>query len=223
MNLTTLPRDPDFWDTYAPWYERWLLHSFYHHAIIGELSRYVESGWRVMDVGAGTGVLSMPMAALGCTVEAVEPSAGMRGIFEKKLISTGVEGVSIRPERWEDCHMADTEPHDLIVACNSLHLTEGGIQNGMEKVFASAAENVCLVTEINQDIFIDFKEIHEMQGGYDFMFIKQVTVDSGFEFGNMEEVVTLSDLIGREIPVTEEDRIIHRDSADVAIVFWERK
>lgn len=224
MNLTTQRAHIGFWDAFAPWYEKWLSRTAYHHPIVHEISGMLEPGWSVLDIGAGTGVLSLPLTALGCTVEAVEPSEGMRRIFTEKLNSLRVTGVDISPERWETYRRSEGKAPDLIVACNSLHLVDGGIMAAMEKVFAQGAGNLCLVTEINLDRFVDFKEIGRLQRDYDFLYIKNFTVDSTFYFDSMDEVPDLSDLLGRNIDVvTTRNAVFERDSTDIALLWWERR
>ena len=65
-----------FWDGYAPWLKLWIEHNRYHDRIIELLTSMVEPGWKVLDIGAGNGVLSLPLSAIGCAVTAIEPSTG---------------------------------------------------------------------------------------------------------------------------------------------------
>ena len=84
--------------------------------------------------------------------------------------------------------------------------------------------NVCLITEINQSIFIDFKYIDSLQNTYNFLFMKTHSVDSSFYFQNLDEVMEITDVMQCEMPVTrEDDTLVQRDKTDVAIVWWERK
>jgi 2-polyprenyl-3-methyl-5-hydroxy-6-metoxy-1,4-benzoquinol methylase len=119
MNLTTIHGDLSFWDIFAPWYEKWLSRGSYHQPLIKELSSIIEPGWRVLDIGAATGVLSLPLSALGCTVEAVEPSEGMRRIFNKKLTGFGVRDIDISPERWESYQSPSLRPHRQATAAGA--------------------------------------------------------------------------------------------------------
>ncbi len=224
MNFTTLNGDLRFWDEFAPWYERWLNRGEYHRIIVNEITQMIEPGWKVLDIGAGTGVISIPMASLGCMVKALEPSTGMRKIFEDKLTSLKVKNIEMYCEKWEDMNPQRATFFDLIIACNSLHLTRGGLMEGMAKVFTCMPGFVCLVTEINQGKFIDFKKIDSLQKEYNFLYIKTYRVDSSFFFRNMDEVKELTNILDREMHVSiEGERPIQRDSSDIAILWWERK
>ncbi len=221
MNLTTLKGDIQFWDVFAPWYEKWITRGQYHQALIREISQMIEPGWKVLDIGAATGVLSFPMVSIGCKVEALEPSKGMQQIFRNKITDLGITQIDIVDSNWEDFH--STKSYDLILACNSLHLTKGGIKEGMKKVFSFNTQYVCLITEINQTIFIDFKEIDSVQEDYSFLYIRNYKLDSSFVFDNMDEVKELAELLNRDIQVDlRNERYIQYDSTDVAVLWWER-
>lgn len=225
MNLTTLDGSTGFWDNFAPWYEKWITRGHYHQRIIKEMAQMIEPGWHVLDIGAATGVLSIPMAALGCRVTALEPSEGMRRIFSEKLSSLSVQNITIVPKRWEDLTPSQNTSYDLILACNSLHLTEGGFIRGMNRVFSFQPAYVCLITEINLGIFdIDFKEIDMLQKDFTFLYIKKHILDSTFYFEDMFEMKDLSRCIGRSMKITlEGEKPVQSDKTDLAIVWWERK
>jgi len=46
---------------------------------------YASMGGKILDVGAGTGRIAIPLAEQGAHVVCVEPSAAMRRVFERKL------------------------------------------------------------------------------------------------------------------------------------------
>jgi SAM-dependent methyltransferase len=52
---------------------------------LGFFLSYAEGDGPVLDVGAGTGRISIPLAQQGTRVVCVEPSEGMRRVFERKL------------------------------------------------------------------------------------------------------------------------------------------
>ncbi len=110
------------------------------------------------------------------------------------------------------------------MACNSLHLVHGGFISAMTKVFAFRPLHVCLITEINNDYFIDFKEIDALQNEYNFLFIKSYSVNSSFCFKDMNEVNEFKDISGINIKIQmEHDTPRQIDKTDIAILCWERK
>jgi hypothetical protein len=148
----------------------------------------------------------------------------MSELFSAKISSLYVGTVSIAGIRWEDFQMEEGGCYDLILACNSLHLIQGGITRGMKKAFSLGAAYVSLITEINQDIFIDFKSVDSLQDTYNFLSIRKYRADSSFFFEDMHEVERLQEFLNRDIQTAIEDgRPVQRDSTDIAVVWWERK
>jgi SAM-dependent methyltransferase len=67
-----------------------------------------EETW--LDLGAGGGRLSVPLARAAKRVYAVEPSAGMRAVLASSMTENGVENIEIFEERWPGpsvCPIAD--------------------------------------------------------------------------------------------------------------------
>ena len=87
----------------------------------------IRDGSRVLDIGAGTGSLAVPLAAHGCDVVAVEPGTAMRealAIYEKQQ---NVRPIAVIPKRWEDVVPEDLgEPFDIVFASYSLMITDIG-------------------------------------------------------------------------------------------------
>lgn len=224
MNLTRLKGGPDFWNGFASWYEKWIERGEYHQPIVKEISNMIEPGWKVLDIGSATGALSIPLASLGCDVTALEPSEAMRAILEGKLKSLRIDNIHIRSECWEHFPLGPGRSFDLIIACNSIHLTKPGMIHGMNKVFSAGANYVCLVTEVNQGITVDFKEIDRIQSTYNFLYIRNYALNSSFYFNDRYEAIELGKYIGRRILVSEEGgKLLQRDSTDIAILWWEKK
>lgn len=222
VNLTALSPYQGFWDSFAPWYERWLNRCLYHRPLLMDISRMAEAGWSILDIGAATGVLSLPLSGAGSVVTAIEPSEGMREIFSRKSGTSRAGNIQIIPSTWED-YLADRE-FDLAIACNSLHLTSGGIEDGMKKVFSAGATHICLITEINQNYIIDFKQMHARQDSHHFLSIKNYRVDSSYYFETMEEVLELEGILKQDIStVMLGGHPVWRDSSDIAVVWWEKK
>ena len=145
MNYGT--RSLDDWDRWAPWYALWLAHCDYHRPVKNLLVERVRPGWRVLDAGGGTGVLSLFLHNLGCRPVLLEPAPAMRSMFIRASGGSRPGGVEIEASRWEDLPFQRLAGFDLILACNSFHVTSLGIARSLDKTFAARPDHVCFVAE----------------------------------------------------------------------------
>jgi len=172
-----------YWDAQARWQQVWLEHNDYHRQIIAFLTKKVQPGWRVLDIGAGNGILTLPLQRLGCRVTALEPSSGMRALLlgESRRVRAAPE--KIDPRRWEEVPVGDLGDFDLILACNSLQLTVPGFQAGLAKMFAPGPRHVCVVTEMG------FPEIGVLSNddAYRLSQTRYFLADSSFAYRHLQE------------------------------------
>jgi hypothetical protein len=138
----------DYWNGNARWYRLWVEHNNYHESIIETLRLISRPGWKVLDIGGGGGVLAVPLMMNQCYVIVLEPSQAMRDILEKEVIRTGMPStITVDTRKWEDIDPIEFCDHDLIMACNSLHLVMPGFKEAFQKVFISKAPHIFIVTE----------------------------------------------------------------------------
>ncbi len=143
-------RSISFWDLYAKWYDLWVKHNDFHRSIIELLFRLVEPDWQILDIGAGNGVLSIPLVGIGCNVTAIEPSCGMRDLLYKNIVEKEIQNYNVDTRRWEDIPLLSYQNINLVIACNSLHLMEMPFEMAIKKVFSLDAQNVLIVTELEK-------------------------------------------------------------------------
>jgi SAM-dependent methyltransferase len=87
----------------------------------------VPSGSRVLDIGAGTGTLAVPLAVKGCRVTAIEPSDLMQKGLAQNQENAGTQGIAVIPKRWEDVSLEELgAPFDVVIASYSLTMTDIG-------------------------------------------------------------------------------------------------
>ncbi|MCW5852484.1 MAG: methyltransferase domain-containing protein [Anaerolineae bacterium] len=79
------------------------------------LSPWLSPDISVIDVGAGGGRFTAPLAERARAVVAVEPSAGMREVLAEAV--AGRSNVRIVPRPWPNA-LADVQPADLVVSAN---------------------------------------------------------------------------------------------------------
>lgn len=107
----------------------------------------LQTGSRVLDIGAGSGNWAIPMAEMGAKVVALEPSGGMVDILREKMSAKGIgpDQIRISQQTWQD---VDVEKEglagqfDLVFASMSPGVCDPGT---LEKVM-QASRNFCYLS-----------------------------------------------------------------------------
>jgi len=93
---------------------------------------------RVLDIGSGPGILTIPLARQVAHVTAVDASEGMISVLKEKAAHAGVKNIDCSCRRWEAVN-SDRDlsgPYDVVIA--SLCLTMFDLQSAVSKM-----EKVC--------------------------------------------------------------------------------
>jgi SAM-dependent methyltransferase len=219
-----------FWDGYARWYKLWIEHTQYHQRIIEVLLAMTERNWRVLDIGAGNGILSIPLYIKGCEVTALEPSVGMRNLLYEVAFKNRIDGLNVDERTWEEAPCYEYLDYDLILACNTLHLTQTGFGEGLAKVFRARPENVLLISEVKPPEI----RLRWSYGDYKMVLMKSYETESSYAYHHMNEVVEhwafkkgralQSDEIRalKEKIVLQGSHLSIRDTAQVMMCWWKR-
>ncbi len=99
---------------------------------------------RVLDIGAGPGTLTIPLAPLVREVTAVEPGAGMVEVLGKHAERERIRNITCVQKLWEDI-VPETDlaaPYDIVVA--SLSLTMHDLREALRKMDAVSSGSVHL-------------------------------------------------------------------------------
>ncbi|MDI6720191.1 MAG: methyltransferase domain-containing protein [Methanomicrobiales archaeon] len=103
----------------------------------------IRPGDTVLDMGAGTGRLAVPVARTAAHVTALDPSGGMLAILKERMAEAGRSNYSCVRMRWEDAVIGrDIEPHDVVIAAFSLGFYDLGA--ALQKLDAAARRAVYL-------------------------------------------------------------------------------
>lgn len=97
----------------------------YPERMYGDLARLAGAvpGSRVLEVGCGTGQATVPLAARGCRVTAVEAGARMAAVARGKL-GADAEVVTAAFEEWE----LPAEPYDTVLAATAFHWIDPAVR-----------------------------------------------------------------------------------------------
>lgn len=110
--------DPELYDRARPGYPPALFDDL--DALAG-----TGPGCQVLEVGAGTGKATVPLAERGCRITAVELGAGMARVARRNLAGFGaVEVVTADFETWP----LPAEPFDVVLAATAFHWIDPAVR-----------------------------------------------------------------------------------------------
>jgi SAM-dependent methyltransferase len=135
--------DLAFWETYAPTYEqRSSLPQTYANTL-HHLSNLISPTDRtLLDMGAGTGRFTLPLASRMQQITALDHSSAMLAILQQKLQTQQVKNVSILEAAWED---AQIEAHDVVLAAWSIY-RQLDLRATLQKLIQATKHTLIIVT-----------------------------------------------------------------------------
>jgi FkbM family methyltransferase len=98
----------------------------------------------VLDVGAGTGRLALPMARVAKSVTAIDQSSGMLACLRENMAAEGLKNISCIQKSWQDISPGEIEPHDVVLSSNSLGVYD--LKEALSKMNALAKRAVYIFT-----------------------------------------------------------------------------
>ena len=145
----------DFWDeclnknqasfNNIHWSQRWnddiSVQRFNTHSINNQknskeliLKIKTEKSFRVLEIGPGTGPVTIPLSYVVEHITAIEPSNHMATILKSNLETSHIRNVTVIQKRWEDIDLkADLfGMYDLVLASHSLGMND--LQSALQKM-----------------------------------------------------------------------------------------
>lgn len=97
---------------------------------------------RILDIGAGPGILAIPMAERAEHVTTVEPSPGMNAVMADYMAEKGIENITCIQKPWEAVDSELNGSYDIVIASMSLGMPD--IKEAIRKMEAACSGHVFL-------------------------------------------------------------------------------
>jgi hypothetical protein len=131
------------WDSdKAEWYNRALKHSRYPAEVMRALEPLLSNCRTAIDVGAGCGALTIPLAYRLDKVTALEPAPAMLNILRREARTLSLNNIEFLQCEWGEI---DAGRHDLLLCANVPGVTDD--PHGFAGPMASAAEKYVVLIQ----------------------------------------------------------------------------
>jgi len=194
----------EFWDKRARRFSQSIKDDDRPAQIMSKLD--IDSECSVLDIGAGPGTLSIPLAKIVKHVTVVEPSSGMLACLEENAANEGLENITCINKRWEDVYLGeDLGEYDVVIASYSLSMMD--MAAAFLKMDTVAKRSVHLFTFAGDRMW-DYTDLwpelygEEYQAGPDYIYLYNILYQIGIQadieisttehkqrFSNLEEAV----------------------------------
>jgi ubiquinone/menaquinone biosynthesis C-methylase UbiE len=151
----------EFWNKRARRYSESLKHNDRSMQMISKLDTDPEC--TVLDIGAGPGTLTIPLAKIVKHVTVVEPSSEMLACLKKNAADEGLTNITCINRKWEDAIPgADLDEYDVVIASYSLAMLD--MKAALSKMNRVARRSVYLFTFAGDRAW-DYNELwHRLYG-----------------------------------------------------------
>jgi len=168
----------EYWSQFNLWDE---LHRYtnYPGIALDRILGRIEPCSSVLDIGAGDGAFTVPLAKVSKSVTAVEPSPGQVTRLKSKAEAEKLSNVKIIQKRWEQVEPSEIGTHDVVVAAYCFLMDD--IRSALEQVCASSRRWVFLLHLADHDLL---KPLGEMLAGFrpgtDYIYLYNILYEIGY-------------------------------------------
>jgi sirohydrochlorin cobaltochelatase len=135
-----------YWDDQSPRYNRG--HDAYRSPVVDRLEKYIDSYTTLLDIGAGTGALTIPMAKKVKKVLSIEPSAGMLDYLRNAALKEDLSNIEFINETWEGAEVSGQ--YDIVVCSHALYFIQN-IKESLQRMIDVTGKHLFLMVGVHDN------------------------------------------------------------------------
>lgn len=128
--------EKNHWDTIAPLFKQWMEVDDYPEKLFSQIE--LHSDWSVLDIGCGTGTITIEVARRSKSVTALDISHQMLDILKSDAKKRNISNITYVHSPWQDIIIGtDIIPHDVVITSRSLARI-GDLKESLAKINQAA-------------------------------------------------------------------------------------
>ncbi|MBN1368687.1 MAG: class I SAM-dependent methyltransferase [Dehalococcoidaceae bacterium] len=167
-----------FWGAYQRWQDV-LNRSGYPGVALERVLSLIETENSVLDIGAGSGIYTLPLARKAKTVTAIEPSGVQVEQLKAKIAAARLANVRIVPQKWQEVKIQEIGSHDIVLAAYCFQMPR--IQPALHKMVAAAAKKLLLIHSAGNDFKPVLEELFGIQPAPDCTYLYNILCQMGLQ------------------------------------------
>jgi len=126
--------------------------------------KVIDSSSIVLDIGAGPGTITIPLAKIVKKVVAIEPSREMIKYLEEFSKENNVNNIEVINKRWEE--ISDTDIHEKfdLVLCSHVLWIFPSIEEQINRIINASRNYCCIVESVKSKDWTDRLELYKKLG-----------------------------------------------------------
>lgn len=126
----------------------------YPGRILDRMQKFADPNSSVLDIGAGSGAYTIPLAKVARSVTVVEPSHGQIARLKKRAGQEELDNIEIINKRWQDVERAELGNYSMVNAAYCFHMPD--IRLALQKMLDVTSGAIFLVSSVDSG----FKDIY---------------------------------------------------------------
>jgi len=171
----------DFWDSYDVYDsdEPYETYAGYPGLIVDKMIELLSSGSNVLDIGAGAGAYTIPLARFAEQVTVVEPSKGQISRLMKRAQRERIGNIRIINARWEDVKSHELDRYDLVNAAYCFHMPD--IKAALQKMLEVTDKYLFLIALVDHGFGDVYERVFgDTNVGPDYIYLYNVLYQMGY-------------------------------------------